>query len=168
MDCTISSTGFINYFPSAERTQRAIDAAYAKYGSEIAIIDGDDDWNASNCFHISYLLNKFKIQKLGSFHTGISGITTSGAVIAKKDLPTFIKKFNKYKWSIYRESSHKGWSTDAISIYNAENKVWMKFFELQFKENEITDLYKRKTKRIEVHNTINNFKIKKNTYMFPK
>ena len=30
MDCTISSTGFINYFPSAERTQRAIDEAYAK------------------------------------------------------------------------------------------------------------------------------------------
>lgn len=165
MDYTVSSTGFINYFPSTERTNAAIEAAYRNHGKDIAIIDGEDNWYASSIFHIDYLLQKFNIKKLADFHTGISGITKSGVVIAKRDLPKFIKAFNKSKWELYHNSP--GTMGGDISIYDNENKVWKIFFSLRLETNTITDLYKRKTTRKEVHNLVNNFKIKKRTFMFP-
>ena len=100
-DFTVSSTGFVNYFPSAERTARNVKLAYEQHGDSIAIIDGDDDWYADPIFHVSRILNDAGIKSLGSFHTGISGISNSGAVIAAKDLPkliTWVEKNNpKYK-----------------------------------------------------------------------
>jgi len=164
-ECTVSSTGFVNYFPSSERTQRAVDEAFRKYGSNIAIIDGEDDWNASKVFRIHYLLDKFNIKTLGDFHTGISGISVSGAVINKSDLPKFIKMFNKEKWKTYREFPG---TLGSIRIYDTDIQDFITFFKLETRDNIITDLYKRKTYRTEVHNPINNFKMKKHTYMWPK
>lgn len=102
MDCTIGTTGFVNYFSSNERTQRKIKEAIEKHGSDITIINGEDDWNCSNAFHIGYLLNRFGIVPLDKFHDGISGITCSGAVIRKSDLQTFISKYNKIKYDLMR------------------------------------------------------------------
>ena len=59
-DCIISSTGFVNYFPSSERTQRAIEEAFRKFGNDIAIIDGEDDWYASNVFKVFYLFRFYR------------------------------------------------------------------------------------------------------------
>ena len=106
MDCTIGNTGFVNYFPSNERTQRKIKEAIEKHGTDIAIINGEDDWNCSDAFHIGYLLNRFGIIPLDKFHDGISGITCSGAVIRKSDLQTFISKYNKIKYDLMRERPH--------------------------------------------------------------
>ena len=152
MDCTVSSTGFVNYFPSSERTRRAIDEAFEKYGNNIAIIDGEDDWYASKVFRILYLLKKFNITKLADFHTGISGISVSGAVINKSDLPKFIKMFNKEKWKIHREFPG---TLGSIRIYDTDIQDFRTFFKLE-------------TRDTEVHNPINNFKMKKHTYMWPK
>ena len=164
-DCIISSTGFVNYFPSSERTQRAIEEAFRKFGNDIAIIDGEDDWYASKVFKVFYLLAKrFKIKIIGTFHTGISGMSYSGAVIAKTDLPKFIKMFNKEKWKIYREFPG---TLGSIRIYDENEKVLKTFFSLESRKNTITDLYKRKIERTEIHNPINNFKMKKHTYMWP-
>ena len=89
-DFTISSSGFINYIPSAERTKRQIENAYKQFGEDIAIIDGDDDWYADEIFKVSLLLQKAGIEKLGDFHIGISGISKSGAVIKAEDLQKFL------------------------------------------------------------------------------
>lgn len=164
IDCSVSTTGFVNYFPSAERTQRKIDEAFQKYGDDIAIIDGEDNWYAPRILHISHLLNKFNIPQIAEFHTGISGIATSGAVIKKSDLQKFIKMFNKSKWNIYRE--HPTNYGGDVKIYDNENKCWRIFFSLRLKDNFITDQHGRKTKRSEIHNPINNFKVKKKTYMW--
>lgn len=163
LNYTISTTGFINYFPCNERTIAAIDSAYQTFGKDIVIINGEDDWYASSVFHVDYLLKQFKIKKLADFHIGISGITKSGAIIAKKDLSKFICDFNKNKWLIYKENS--GTKSGEISIYDELTKGWKIFFSLQLKTNTITDLYKRKTTRKEVHNFVNNFKPKKRTFI---
>ena len=155
MDFTISSTGFVNYFPSAERTQRKLDEAFEKHGKDIAIINGEDDWHASNVFHISFLLDKFKIEKIDNFHTGISGISHSGAIIAKSDLSKFIKMFNRMKWKIYRENRKA--NLGSIRIYDNDERVWRTFFSLEWRMND----------RHEIHNPVNNFKVKKKTFMWP-
>lgn len=163
LECSISSTGFINYFPSSERTKEAIAQAYRDCGKDIAIIDGEDNWYASRIFHIGYLLQRFNIKKLADFHTGISGISKSGAVIAKKDLPKFIREFNKHKWEIYNET--RSTSFGDVSIYDDETKSWKLFFRLRLRTNTVTDLYKRKITREEVHNSVSNFKNKKRTFV---
>lgn len=131
-DLTVSSTGFVNYFPSSERTDRKVKEAYQKYGEYIAIIDGDDDWYASHLFRPGILCEDWKIPVLGKFHTGISGISNSGVVISKKDLESFINKFNRNKYSILRDFPHKGLSFDSIKIYDKEKNGWMTFFEMNF------------------------------------
>ena len=145
--------GFVNYFPSNERTQSAVDYALKKYGDNIAIIDGEDDWNAPDIFNIAYLLNMFKIDILDSFHTGVSGITKSGAIINKNDLNKFIEKFNKIKW----KKLNKGYSSNyKIKIYDVQNKTWKIFFELKY---DCIDKYNSK---YEIQCVVNNFKILKN------
>ena len=104
---TVGSTGFINYFPSSERTARNVTEAYRKNGENIAIIDGDDDWFASMLFHPYSLCNKWNIPILDNFHSGISGIAKSGIIISKSDLETFIKKFNAKKYQILRNFPQK-------------------------------------------------------------
>lgn len=131
-DFTVGSTGFVNYFPSTERTERNVKEAFQKYGENIAIIDGDDDWNASALFHPSTLCEKWHIPLLGYFHSGISGISKSGVVISKNDLENFIKFFNKRKYEILKNSRHKGLSEESIRIFNGEKKCWETLFEVRF------------------------------------
>ena len=130
MDCTVGTTGFINYFTSSERTSMKVKNAVDKYGTDIVIINGEDDWNCSKAFCIEYLFDRFGIEKLDKFHDGISGITTSGAVIKKTDLPTFIAKYNKIKYELMRAhvGSHIGWRGDGqIKTFDVEHG-WRIFF----------------------------------------
>ena len=131
-DFTISSTGFVNYFPSTERTERAVKAAYEKFGDNIVIIDGDDDWNASKIFRPVSLCNEWKILILDYFHSGISGISKSGVIISKYDFEKFIKKFNEKKYRYLSLFPHKSFGKENIKIYNNEKKGWEIFFEMDF------------------------------------
>lgn len=63
-DFTVSSTGFVNYFPSSERTAQKVAVAYEKHGDDIAIVDGEDDWNANRIFNVDFILGKAEIQKV--------------------------------------------------------------------------------------------------------
>ncbi len=127
-DFTVSSTGFVNYFPSSERTARKVAAAYEKHGDDIAIVDGEDDWNANRIFNVDFILDKAEIQMVDSFHTGISGITKSGAVINKEDLPKFIDWVEKNKIRIL--STEKGRSFMCkLKWYDKENAQWVTLVE---------------------------------------
>ena len=70
--------------------------------------------------------------------------------------------FNKEKWKIYREFPG---TLGSIRIYDENEKVLKTFFSLESRKNTITDLYKRKIERTEIHNPINNFKMKKHNFL---
>jgi hypothetical protein len=134
---------FVNYTPSKERTDHKINEAIMKYGKDIAIINGEDNWNACKIFHIGFLLNKFGIEKLGDFHDQVSGITNSGCVIKKSDLKKFIEKFNKRKW-ILRHSVGPGqmFNIERIKIFDPDVNEWKVFFEIRYGDTQyINKLY---------------------------
>ena len=60
--CTISSTGFVNYLPSKERTDRKVKEVFDKHGDGVVIINGTDNWNGCKLFRIGFMLELFKIQ----------------------------------------------------------------------------------------------------------
>ena len=137
MECTIGTTGFINYIMSTERTERKVKEAVEKYGTDIAIINGEDDWNCSNAFHIGSLLELFGIEQVGKFHNGVSGMTTSGAVIHKADLPTFITKYNKIKYNMMRKDASRPYARHdgQIEIYDFDKGCFKIFFKAEIDRN---------------------------------
>ena len=156
-----SNMSFVNYIPSEERTDNNINEAIMKYGKDIVIINGEDNWNASKIFHIDFLLEKFGIEKIGDFHDGISGISKSGCVIKKTDFNKFIEMFNKRKWELLRSFGTGQMSfTERIKIFNPEVNEWKVFFEMSYGD---TQYEKEKHNgfyhcRKQVTCTINNFK----------
>lgn len=160
--CTISSTGFVNYLPSKERTDRNVKEVFDKYDDEVVIINGTDNCSGCKLFRIDFMLKLFKIQKVDDFHNQVSGITKSGVVIKKADLETFIKKFNKHKWAIRRrEGCGEMFLTESIKIFDPDVNEWQTFFEIKYgdteylKEKDSNGYYKC---RRPVTCTINNFK----------
>jgi hypothetical protein len=152
---------FVNYLPSKERTDHNTNEAIMKYGKDVVIINGEDDWNACKIFHIGFLLSKFGIEKVGDFHDGISGITTSGCVIKKADYAKFIKKFNKMKW-VFRRFFGPGQMAiiERIKIFDPEVNEWKVFFEMrygdtQYEKEKNNGLYHCKK---QATCTVNNFK----------
>lgn len=151
---------FVNYTPSKERTDHNTNEAIMKYGKDIVIINGEDDWNACKIFHIGFLLNKFGIEKVGNFHDGISGISHSGCVIKKADFDKFIEKFNKRKWALRRALGPGQMAiTESIKIFDPETNEWVKFFEIKYGDTEYKELSPgRFLCRNVATCTINNFK----------
>lgn len=128
---------FVNYAISKERTDDNTNEAIMKYGKDIVIINGTDDWNGCKIFHISILLDKFRIKKLGNFHDGISGITSSGCIIKKADLAKFIKNFNKRKWELRKEfGPGQMFGTERIKIFDPEVNEWKVFFEIKYGDTQ--------------------------------
>jgi hypothetical protein len=154
------SSSFVNYTPSKERTANNVNAVLQKYGNDIAIIDGNDDWNGCIIFKISTLLNKFGIETIDSFHSGISGISKSGCVINKSDLSTFIKKFNKMKWTLRSTNYGNMFNTENIRIFDPAINEWQTFFEIKYGDTEYLaeKNYNEYKCRHKATCTINNFK----------
>lgn len=153
-------SSFVNYMPSKERTANKVKEVLQKYGNDVVIIDGDDDWSGCIIFKISTLLDKFGIEMIDSFHSGSSGISKSGCVINKSDLPIFIKKFNKIKWTLRSTNYGNMFNTETISIFDPAINEWQKFFEIKYGDTEylaekINDAYQCRHKAT---CTINNFK----------
>ena len=128
---------FVNYDNSKERTDNKINEAIMKYGKDIAIINGEDNWNACKIFNISFLLDKFGIEKLGNFHNGRSGITSSGCVIKKVDLAKFIENFNERKWELRKEFGYgEMFSAERIEIFDPVVNEWKVFFEIKYGDTQ--------------------------------
>lgn len=153
---------FVNYTPSKKRTEEKVKEAIQKYGNDIVIINGEDNFNACPIFKIGFLLNKFKIEKLGDFHNQVSGISNSGCIIKKEDLDIFIKKFNKRKWAIRRiYGCGQMFNAERIKFFEPHLNEWKTFFEIKYGD---TQYEKEKSSygwyncRHEATCTINNFK----------
>lgn len=139
MEMTVSSTGFVNYFVSSERTARQIAAAYAEYGNDIIIINGDDDWFANDAYKVDVLLKKAKLEKIDDFHNGISGMSHSGAVIKKDDIDKFIKFVKKNYFKIWNKSKYN--SNSRLSYYDKENERWVVLLKTDRKSEYSTPLW---------------------------
>jgi len=125
-DCTVSSTGWVNYFPSDERTARQIEAAYGQLGDDIVLLDGEDDWYAPAIFHVTNDCDAAGIEVIGRIHTGISGISQTGAVIKKEDLPKFIQYCND---QIAEHPEIKRSSWNPVKYYDRGKQVWIYIWE---------------------------------------
>lgn len=128
---------FVNYTSSKERTDNKTKDAIMKYGKDIVIINGEDDWNACKIFNIGFLLNKFGIEKIGNFHDGTSGISNSGCIIKKTDLNKFIEQFNKRKDALRHEfGPGQMFVIEQIKIFNPDVNTWKVFFEIRYGETQ--------------------------------
>jgi hypothetical protein len=153
---------FVNYTPSKERTDYLVAEAIRKYGEDIVIVNGEDNFNACPIFKIGFLLDKFKIEKLGVFHNQVSGISTSGCVIKKSDLEKFINSFNKRKWSIRRNFGFgQMFCTESVKIFDPAINEWKKFFEIKYGDTK----YEKEPSKYCIYHckreaicTVNNFK----------
>ena len=82
----VGSSGFTNYNPSGRsQTQEYVNQLLDEHPDWV-IIDGNDDWGASRyCRPESFVLEILGLEKIEAwFHTGISGMSKSGAIIDKK------------------------------------------------------------------------------------
>lgn len=161
-DVYISSNGFVNYSCSSERTLAAAKDVFRKWGNNVVIINGTDDWNGCGVFHISSLLHRFNISKLDDYHNGISGITKSGAVISSTDLEKFIKKFNRMKWKIRAEKPGNMFLTEHVQIWFPESNCFDTFFELKYGDTTVIECVDKNSNLYRVKKpitcTVNNFK----------
>ena len=80
------TSGFTNYMGgySDVHFNEKLKSVFEDFPNAV-IIDGSDDWYAKIEHSPSTLCNKFHIMPLADFHTGISGISSSGKVIEKED-----------------------------------------------------------------------------------
>lgn len=76
----VSSHGFVNYMGKAP----APEAVFADFPDAV-IVDGDDNWFAPKEKRPEVLAREAGVAPLALFHTGISGITRSGVVLAPAD-----------------------------------------------------------------------------------
>jgi hypothetical protein len=120
-DFTVGSTGFVNYFPSSERTARNIREAYEKHGDDIIILDGEDDWYADPIFNVSGILKDIGVCALDDFHIGISGMSKSGKVLKKEDLPKVIEYVKHFAPHYVTHGRSARWR---LAYYDRDKEQW--------------------------------------------
>lgn len=81
----VGSSGFTNYWPVGRGSVAdLVKDVLTKHPGSV-IVNGDDDWFAHESKRPESFLPKLGIHKLALFHTGISGISSSGAVLDRKE-----------------------------------------------------------------------------------
>lgn len=111
-----SSIGaWVNYSgASAAELQRTRQQVFADFPDSV-IVDGSDDWNDPIYRRPQAFLEKLGIKPLAFYHSGISGITRSGAVISKND---FIALEQKYSESFNSQSLRNN-----CKVYSSNEQV---------------------------------------------
>jgi len=115
----ISTSGFINYFGNSTETIDQMVNRVFKETPNSVVINGTDNWYANTFAKPEAVFNEhFKMSKepIAFFHTGTSGISSTGIVIAIEDYNALSKAYQeKYgfamdkKMKIYFDkSSNKG------------------------------------------------------------
>lgn len=88
----VSSYGNVNYFPSRDALHKGLEEVFAD-SSKHVVIDGDDDWYAPKIAHPMLVASAAGIPVVGTFHSGISGISSSGIVIMEGHYSSFKSKY---------------------------------------------------------------------------
>jgi len=93
-DVHTGSSGFTNYFNNKPNPM----AVFKDHPTAI-IVDGNDDWSAPKNTRPASVVQDAGIEPLAWFHSGISGITKSGAVLTPKDFTKleayYLREFGK-------------------------------------------------------------------------
>ena len=86
--------GFVNYIGGAskERLQEVLKQVFVDHPGAV-VLDGDDDWYASQSRSPGTFPRIFEIEPLAWFHTGISGISKSGIVVTREDFEKMEREF---------------------------------------------------------------------------
>jgi len=117
----VSSNGFVNYFNyTAEGINRALEEIYKDLG-DVVVLDGDDDWYGKAIYKPCRIAEEAGVKVLAFFHTGISGMTCSGIVIASGDL----EKVLKMRGEMLGVPEHKKGMAfkSGITIYNRHGMI---------------------------------------------
>lgn len=90
----VGSSGFTNYMDNKPNPM----AVFKDHPTAI-IVDGDDNWYADKEKRPATVVRDAGIEPLAWFHSGISGITKSGAVLTPKDFAKleayYLREFKK-------------------------------------------------------------------------
>ena len=89
-----SSHGFVNYIGGAtkERFQASLQEVFARHPNAV-VLNGSDDWDDPQCRRPESFPQKFDIQPLAYFHSGMSGISKSGIVVSREDFDKIEREF---------------------------------------------------------------------------
>lgn len=86
-----SSNGFVNYLTcTPEGIVAALSEVYEDF-LNVVVLDGDDDWYGKAIYKPGRIAREAKIEVLGYFHTGVSGMSCTGIIINSKDLGEFMR-----------------------------------------------------------------------------
>jgi len=82
----VGSSGFSNYQGgcSKDRLKSTLQEVFNDFSNAI-VLDGSDDWYAELKNSPASLCKKFDVKILADFHTGISGISSSGVVVEQEE-----------------------------------------------------------------------------------
>lgn len=96
VEADVGSSGFTNYWRGAN-IEREESMARRVLGDhpDCVIINGTDDWHAPRERRPEHFVHAFMIKPVARFHTGISGISSSGVVVKKVDLDRIEREFEK-------------------------------------------------------------------------
>lgn len=90
----VSSYGSANYMGNSGGVESALEQVWSKWPNAV-VVDGNDDWYAPKDCRPPAILNDLGVSPLAWFHTGISGITKSGAVITREEYEANKEAFAK-------------------------------------------------------------------------
>lgn len=89
----VSSYGNVNYTGASKgRLEAALQQVFADHPGAV-VLDGSDDWFASECRSPRLFRYIFDIKPLASFHTGTSGLSSSGIVVSREDFEKIEREF---------------------------------------------------------------------------
>lgn len=121
----VSSNGNVNFSPSERALQAGLANVFRNHPDAI-VLDGDDDWYAPLIEKVHAVLEEAKVKRLAGFHSGISGYSTSGAVLSAKDLNKIVRAFNrlaKNPENLAHSSPYRGFQRSkpiGVNIYFAD------------------------------------------------
>jgi len=102
------TSGFTNYGPgTGAQLSAALDRVFAAHPGAV-VLDGDDNWYASEANRPAAFAKIFGIEPLASFHTGISGISKSGIVVSLADAVRIEREFPTKVFTQLREPDRTG------------------------------------------------------------
>ena len=119
----VGTSGFTNHFPgSSAKLAASLERVFAEHPGAV-VLNGADDWYASESRRPVSIVRKLGIEPLAHFHNGISGIAKSGVVITAEDLATIEAAFPAQEWTQIRKPSKTGLNLrDCVKVYEDPGK----------------------------------------------
>jgi hypothetical protein len=110
----IGTTGFVNHFGIPSETMEHMVNRVFEENPNSVIINGTDNWHAPEFAKPEVMFSKMNKKPIAFFHTGTSGISTTGIVITIEDYNDLSKSYQeKYgfamdkKLKIYFDKSNQ-------------------------------------------------------------